>query len=187
VSPRHSGRIVTCTPAECRSRRDQARAFLEVAELVLTEDRREAHVAARWPSWLASLPPMPSAGSASASGAAAKTTPRPRICSAKSPCVTPHCPPNSGACPRTKTRRNTPRISSRSRRPRAWCAKPPLSSPKLTPIEPGLRRLCDDTWSDRSTRSVTHLMCSARMRGSVSAEDPGTSAGPPYAPGHGSS
>ena len=37
---------MTCTPAECRGRRDQARAFLEVAEFVLTEDRREAHVAA---------------------------------------------------------------------------------------------------------------------------------------------
>ena len=46
MSPRHSGRVVTCTRAECRTRRDQARAFLEVAELVLTEDRREAHVAA---------------------------------------------------------------------------------------------------------------------------------------------
>jgi hypothetical protein len=46
MTPRHSGRLVTCTPAECRARRDQARAFLEVAELVLTEDRREAHVAA---------------------------------------------------------------------------------------------------------------------------------------------
>ena len=33
-------------PPKCRGRRDQARAFLEVAELVLTEDRREAHVAA---------------------------------------------------------------------------------------------------------------------------------------------
>jgi hypothetical protein len=46
MTPRRSGRVVTCTPAECRGRRDQARAFLEVAELVLTEDRREAHVAA---------------------------------------------------------------------------------------------------------------------------------------------
>ncbi len=46
MSPRHRGRVVTCTPAECRTRRDQARAFLEVADLVLTEDRREAHVAA---------------------------------------------------------------------------------------------------------------------------------------------
>jgi hypothetical protein len=46
MSPRASGRVVACTPAEGRSRRDQARAFLEVAELVLTEDRREAHVAA---------------------------------------------------------------------------------------------------------------------------------------------
>jgi hypothetical protein len=46
MSPRRSGRIVTCTAAECRSRRDQARAFLQVAELVLSEGRREAHVAA---------------------------------------------------------------------------------------------------------------------------------------------
>jgi hypothetical protein len=46
MSPRPSGRVVTCTAAECRTRREQARAFLEVAELVLTEDRREAHVAA---------------------------------------------------------------------------------------------------------------------------------------------
>ena len=46
MTPRRSGRVVACTPAECRARRDQARAFLEVAELVLTEDRREAHVAA---------------------------------------------------------------------------------------------------------------------------------------------
>jgi hypothetical protein len=46
MSPRHSRRVATCTPAQCRARRDQARAFLEVADLVLTEDRREAHVAA---------------------------------------------------------------------------------------------------------------------------------------------
>lgn len=46
MTPRHSGRVVTCTLAECRARREQARAFLAVATLVLTEDRREAHVAA---------------------------------------------------------------------------------------------------------------------------------------------
>ncbi len=46
MSPRRSGRVATCTPAESRRRRDQARSFLEVAELVLTEDRTEAHVAA---------------------------------------------------------------------------------------------------------------------------------------------
>ncbi|MFZ2501922.1 MAG: hypothetical protein WAW88_04580 [Nocardioides sp.] len=46
MSPRHSGRVVACSPAQCRERRAQARAFLDVAELVLTEDRREAHVAA---------------------------------------------------------------------------------------------------------------------------------------------
>lgn len=46
MTPRHAGRTATCTPAEGRARRGQARAFLDVAELVLTEDRREAHVAA---------------------------------------------------------------------------------------------------------------------------------------------
>ena len=46
MTPRRSGRLVACTPGECRARRDQAHAFLEVAELVLTEDRREAHVSA---------------------------------------------------------------------------------------------------------------------------------------------
>ncbi|MGB8380828.1 MAG: hypothetical protein WCG47_06175 [Dermatophilaceae bacterium] len=46
MTPRASGRVVSCSSAECRGRREQARAFLEVAELVLTEDRRQAHVAA---------------------------------------------------------------------------------------------------------------------------------------------
>lgn len=46
MTPRRSGRVVACTPSDCRERRDQARAFLDVANLVLTEDRREAHAAA---------------------------------------------------------------------------------------------------------------------------------------------
>lgn len=46
MSPRSSGRVVTCTPAECRARRDQARAFLDVAQAVIEEDPRQAHVAA---------------------------------------------------------------------------------------------------------------------------------------------
>lgn len=46
MSPRRSGQVVACTPSQCRERREQARAFLDAAELVLTEDRREAHVAA---------------------------------------------------------------------------------------------------------------------------------------------
>jgi hypothetical protein len=46
MTPRHSGRVVACSPSECHERREQARAFLEVAKVVLTEDRREAHVAA---------------------------------------------------------------------------------------------------------------------------------------------
>lgn len=43
---RQNPRTRPCTPPEARSRRDQARAFLDVAELVLSHDRREAHVAA---------------------------------------------------------------------------------------------------------------------------------------------
>jgi len=46
MTPRSTGRVTTCTPAEARSRRAQARAFLDAAELVLTEDQHEAHVAA---------------------------------------------------------------------------------------------------------------------------------------------
>lgn len=46
MTPRSAGRVTRCSPAEARSRRAQARAFLDAAELVLTEDQREAHVAA---------------------------------------------------------------------------------------------------------------------------------------------
>lgn len=41
-----TARTRPCTAQECHTRRDQARAFLVVAEAVLTEDRRAAHVAA---------------------------------------------------------------------------------------------------------------------------------------------
>lgn len=43
---RQGSRTRSCTPAQARMRRDQARAFLDVAEMVLSDDRREAHVAA---------------------------------------------------------------------------------------------------------------------------------------------
>ncbi|MBM6404828.1 hypothetical protein JQN72_11305 [Phycicoccus sp. CSK15P-2] len=46
MTPRRPTRVVTCTPKEGRARRDQAQALLDVAELVLGEERREAHVAA---------------------------------------------------------------------------------------------------------------------------------------------
>ncbi|MGL5823494.1 MAG: hypothetical protein ACRCYU_01320 [Nocardioides sp.] len=46
MSPRSTGRVVACTPAESRARRDRARAFLAHAQTALTEDRRDAHVAA---------------------------------------------------------------------------------------------------------------------------------------------
>lgn len=48
MNPRARGRVTTCTPAEARGRREQARAFLGVADLVLVEPaaRAETHVAA---------------------------------------------------------------------------------------------------------------------------------------------
>ncbi len=76
MTPRHSGRVVTCTPAECRVRRDQARAFLDVAELVLTEDRREVHVAAAL-AVLAGIATADAICGLWALGAAARTMRRP--------------------------------------------------------------------------------------------------------------
>ncbi len=48
MSPRARGRVTDCTPAQARSRRQQARAFVDVADLVLTEPatQTETHVAA---------------------------------------------------------------------------------------------------------------------------------------------
>ncbi len=37
MSSRARGRVTDCTPAQARTRREQARAFLDVADLVLTE------------------------------------------------------------------------------------------------------------------------------------------------------
>lgn len=48
MSPRARGRVTDCTPAQARTRRQQARAFLDVADLVLAEPatKAETHVAA---------------------------------------------------------------------------------------------------------------------------------------------
>lgn len=48
MSPRARSRFADCTPAQARSRRHQARAFLDVADLVLSEPatQAETHVAA---------------------------------------------------------------------------------------------------------------------------------------------
>ena len=48
MSPRGASRATDCTPAEARSRRDQGRAFLDVADILLNEPatRAETHVAA---------------------------------------------------------------------------------------------------------------------------------------------
>jgi hypothetical protein len=48
VSPRPKGRVTDCTPEQARARRAQARAFLDVAEMVLEEPaaQAETHVAA---------------------------------------------------------------------------------------------------------------------------------------------
>jgi hypothetical protein len=47
MNPRARGRVTACAPAEARGRREQARAFLDVADLVLVEPsaRPETHVA----------------------------------------------------------------------------------------------------------------------------------------------
>ena len=48
MSPRGSSRVVSCTPAEARGRREQAKAFIDVAEMVLSEpaSQTDPHVAA---------------------------------------------------------------------------------------------------------------------------------------------
>jgi hypothetical protein len=48
MSPRGSSRATDCTPAEARARREQAQAFIDVAEMVLSEPatQSETHVAA---------------------------------------------------------------------------------------------------------------------------------------------
>jgi hypothetical protein len=45
MTPRYRSRVSPCTREQARERRDQARAFLEVAEMLLTGDEREVHVA----------------------------------------------------------------------------------------------------------------------------------------------
>ena len=48
MNPRAKGRVAACTPEQARSRRTQARAFLDVADMVLAEPatQSETHVAA---------------------------------------------------------------------------------------------------------------------------------------------
>jgi hypothetical protein len=48
VTPREGSRTTTCTPAQARTRRDQARSFIDVADVVLAEPatQNETHVAA---------------------------------------------------------------------------------------------------------------------------------------------
>ena len=48
MSPRGSSRVISCTPTEARARREQAKAFIDVAEMVLSEpaDQTHSHVAA---------------------------------------------------------------------------------------------------------------------------------------------
>ena len=47
MSPRGSSRVVSCTPAEARARREQTKAFIDVAEMVLSEPATQtySHVA----------------------------------------------------------------------------------------------------------------------------------------------
>jgi hypothetical protein len=48
MSPRGSSRVISCTPTEARGRRQQAKAFIDVAEMVLSEPatHTDPHVAA---------------------------------------------------------------------------------------------------------------------------------------------
>lgn len=46
MTPRSKSRVTACTRDEARARLNQARAFLDVAEMVLSDDQHEAHVAA---------------------------------------------------------------------------------------------------------------------------------------------
>ena len=43
MSPRGSSRVGSCTPAEARARRKQAKAFIDVAEMVLSEPAPQTH------------------------------------------------------------------------------------------------------------------------------------------------
>lgn len=48
MSPRGSSRVISCTPAEARGRREQAKAIIDVAEMVLSEpaDQTRSNMAA---------------------------------------------------------------------------------------------------------------------------------------------
>jgi hypothetical protein len=43
MSPRGSSRVISCTPAEARARREQAKGFIDVAEMVLSEPATQPH------------------------------------------------------------------------------------------------------------------------------------------------
>jgi hypothetical protein len=43
MSPRGSSRVSSCTPAEARARREQAKAFIDVAEMALSEPATQTH------------------------------------------------------------------------------------------------------------------------------------------------
>lgn len=68
MSARRTSRVVQCLPAEARARRSQARAFLDVADIISTDQARRRRLTSLLP-WLSlqrSLPQTPSAASASA-------------------------------------------------------------------------------------------------------------------------
>jgi hypothetical protein len=72
MNPRARGRVTACTPSEARGRREQARAFLDVADLVLVEPaaRAETHVA----TWT-TRPCQPNCAGSSASRTPSTTLP----------------------------------------------------------------------------------------------------------------
>jgi hypothetical protein len=83
---RAGSRVAPATPEAARTRRSQARAFLDVAELVLDEPatRSETHVAAALAVLARSPRPTPSADFGWATTAVAKTTGMPSTSSPRS-------------------------------------------------------------------------------------------------------
>ena len=115
---RATGKITECTPAEARERRDQTRAFIDVAEMVLTQSasRHEAHVAAA----LAVLAAIAAAAAICIAIAEVRTMPRQQSCSRKYRWTTQRSRPScAGSYPR-KTPCTTPHNWSQTKMRGIW-------------------------------------------------------------------
>lgn len=124
MSPRGSSRVISCTPAETRARREQAKAFIDVAEMVLSEPatQTDPHVAAALAVLAAIAATDAICGLRLVATAEARTTTTPRLCWKSSTCPTTPCQPSY----------------DESLRPRTTCITPHGSSPR-----PTLKHSCD--------------------------------------------